>query len=227
MPAPITGCDDWGIPPPSTAPCNPTIEAKLAQFHTLKRDPSNPIHFNDSLMSNRSFRNPHLYTKLVEFVDVDERSTNFPKELWDPADVDQSWFADRIGTSFIFILPLRFAFMPSQHLPSTLLPFCPPNSTINILLPAIFDGLNTPCFRRLKTTNKAELQKARSEQHSQSQKRSHIDFTSSASSSRSAPISGGGHSRRELGGGTKRHQPYPSGGGNYYAKGMEMNRKVL
>jgi hypothetical protein len=163
------GCDDWGIPPPSTAPCNPTIEAKLAQFHALKRNPSNPIHFNDSLMSNRSFRNPHLYTKLVEFVDVDERSTNFPKELWDPADVDQSWFADRI----------------------------------------------------------AELQKARSEQHSQAQKRSHIDFTSSASSSRSVPTSGGGHSRRELGGGTKRHQPYPSGGGNYYAKGMEMNRRVL
>ncbi len=48
-------------------------------------------------MSNRSFRNPHLYTKLVEFVDVDERTTNFPKDIWDPSNVRQEWFADQIG----------------------------------------------------------------------------------------------------------------------------------
>jgi hypothetical protein len=50
-------------------------------------------------MSNRSFRNPHLYAKLVEFVDVDERTTNFPKEIWDPHDVQEDWFADKIGPS--------------------------------------------------------------------------------------------------------------------------------
>ena len=72
-------------------------QTKLGQFMTLKRDPDNPKHFNDSLMSNRSFRNPHLYTRLVEFVDVDERATNFPKELWDPMDVRDEWYADRIG----------------------------------------------------------------------------------------------------------------------------------
>lgn len=49
-------------------------------------------------MSNRSFRNPHLYAKLVEFVDVDERVTNFPKHIWDPEDVQEEWFADKIGT---------------------------------------------------------------------------------------------------------------------------------
>lgn len=48
-------------------------------------------------MSNRSFRNPHLYTKLVEFVDVNERTTNFPKDIWDPANVQRDWFADQIG----------------------------------------------------------------------------------------------------------------------------------
>jgi len=48
-------------------------------------------------MSNRSFRNPHLYTKLVEFVDVDERTTNFPKDIWDPENVQRDWFADQIG----------------------------------------------------------------------------------------------------------------------------------
>ncbi|KAK0439377.1 HCNGP-like protein-domain-containing protein [Armillaria borealis] len=96
-PSPLAGLDDWGIPPEPTGPCDPAIETKLAQFHALKDDSSNPKHFNDSLMSNRSFRNPHLYAKLVEFVDVDERITNFPKDVWDPDDLDEEWFADRIA----------------------------------------------------------------------------------------------------------------------------------
>jgi hypothetical protein len=50
-------------------------------------------------MSNRSFRNPHLYAKLVEFIDVDETATNFPKELWNPFDVKDEWYADQIGSS--------------------------------------------------------------------------------------------------------------------------------
>ena len=48
-------------------------------------------------MSNRSFRNPHLYAKLVEFVDANERITNFPKDMWDPDNVRPEWFAERIG----------------------------------------------------------------------------------------------------------------------------------
>ena len=57
-------------------------------------------------MSNRSFRNPHLYTKLVEFVDVDERTTNFPKDIWDPENVQRDWFADQIGKYIALFIPL-------------------------------------------------------------------------------------------------------------------------
>lgn len=103
-PPPIPGVEDWGIPPECDESGDPAIATKLAQFHALKRDPDNPKHFNDSLMSNKSFRNPHLYAKLVEFVDVDERTTNFPKDIWDPNDIRPEWFADRIGT-------LRFCFL--------------------------------------------------------------------------------------------------------------------
>lgn len=53
---------------------------------------------------NRSFRNPHLYAKLVEFVDVDEKATNFPRDIWDPTDVRDEWFADKIGE--ILCLPV-------------------------------------------------------------------------------------------------------------------------
>ncbi|KAF9010265.1 HCNGP-like protein-domain-containing protein [Cyathus striatus] len=96
-PPPIPEVEDWGIPPASKDPCDPSLETKLAQFHALKKDEQSPRHFNDSLMSNRSFRNPHLYAKLVEFVDVDEQTTNFPKDIWDPDDLQPEWYVDRIS----------------------------------------------------------------------------------------------------------------------------------
>jgi hypothetical protein len=75
-------------------------------------------------MSNRSFRNPHLYTKLVEFVDVDERTTNFPNDIWDPANVQKDWFADQIGKyiapSIPSVLVHAISFIPYDLLtPST------------------------------------------------------------------------------------------------------------
>ncbi|KAG6900065.1 hypothetical protein C0995_004387 [Termitomyces sp. Mi166 len=100
VPPPIPGVNDWGIPPASLDPPDPAISTKLAQFHALKTHATNPKHFNDSLMSNRSFRNPHLYAKLVEFVDVDERVTNFERGVWDPEAVreggEEGWDARKI-----------------------------------------------------------------------------------------------------------------------------------
>ncbi|KAJ7060857.1 HCNGP-like protein-domain-containing protein [Mycena amicta] len=95
-PPPIPGVEDWGIPPASQEPCDPAIQTKLAQFHALKTS-NPPKHFNDSLMGSRAFRNPHLYAKLVEFLDVDEQTTNFPSELWDPGKVEDGWYADSIA----------------------------------------------------------------------------------------------------------------------------------
>lgn len=63
------------------------LEAKLARFHDLK---AQGIHFNESLMSNHSFNNPHIYSHLVEFVDIDETRSNFPDlmgpKAWNPHD---------------------------------------------------------------------------------------------------------------------------------------------
>ncbi|KDQ07357.1 hypothetical protein BOTBODRAFT_180785 [Botryobasidium botryosum FD-172 SS1] len=93
-PPPVDGQVDWGIPPESGDPCSPAIEAKVAQFIDLKRQGK---HFNDSLMSSHAFRNPHIYAKLVEFVDVDETATNFPADLWNPLDTQPEWYADKIA----------------------------------------------------------------------------------------------------------------------------------
>ncbi|TFY76024.1 hypothetical protein EWM64_g7989 [Hericium alpestre] len=187
-PPEIPGVADWGILPPSDDPPDPAIEAKIAHFLELKRDPNQPKHFNDSLMSNRSFRNPHLYAKLVEFVNVDERATNFPKDIWDPYDLKEEWYADKIGGS-----PLFSAFAVNA-LTTTLPSFC-----FCVLLWDWLSGLHFG-FACLNSTalalrhpgshdlfclcsrSKAEQQKARMEQQEAAQgsgKRSKIDFTGS------------------------------------------------
>ncbi|KAJ3989289.1 HCNGP-like protein-domain-containing protein [Lentinula detonsa] len=110
-PPPIPGLSEWGIPPEVESNCDPELEAKLNQFHQLKSS-STPKHFNDTLMSNRSFRNPHLYAQLVEFVDIDERTTNFPKEIWNLEELkDGEWDAEKIGAYTPYLL-LRASLNP-------------------------------------------------------------------------------------------------------------------
>ncbi|KAF8623197.1 hypothetical protein AX17_007518 [Amanita inopinata Kibby_2008] len=202
-PPPIPGVKDWGIPPESQKPRDPAISTKLSHFHTLKRDPANPKHFNDSLMSNRSFRNPHLYTKLVEFVDIDERTTNFPRGVWDPSELVKrpEWFAEQIGFLFFFgSLDARFGI----------------GIGIGLGMPVFFFG-----GKHLDLEYKAEQQKKRYEQQTASQssasKRSHIDFTStSTSTSTFAPTSASAFASLSLGKQRSQYKERDSGSNPYY-----------
>lgn len=123
-------------------------------------------------MSNRSFRNPHLYTKLVEFIDVDERVTNFPQDLWDPQDLRPEWFADRIGALFLMLSRKTFSCLDGYGL------------VHRSLLTMILTSRSLILYRLWATQllrAQAEAQKERSERQSSSQaptKRSRIDFTS-------------------------------------------------
>lgn len=116
-------------------------------------------------MSNRSFRNPHLYAKLVEFVAVNEGITNFPKDVWNPEDVKPEWFAERIGTSFCRIEVLR-VFM--------------------LLCVRFYSVCNSPVLLYLGLALiwriQADSQKERSDKQTSAQiarKRNRIEFTSS------------------------------------------------
>ncbi|KAF8609121.1 HCNGP-domain-containing protein [Ceratobasidium sp. AG-I] len=96
QPPSIPGVENFGIPPPSEDTVDSELAAKVAKFLALKKQGT---HFNDILMRNKSFNNPHIYAKLVDFVDVDETGTNFPKNMWDPHDVQPEWYAEELGES--------------------------------------------------------------------------------------------------------------------------------
>ncbi|KAG8715513.1 hypothetical protein FRC11_003538 [Ceratobasidium sp. 423] len=95
-PPPIPGVENFGIPPPSEDPVDAELSAKISKFLALKKQGT---HFNDILMKNKSFNNPHIYAKLVDFVEVDETGTNFPKSMWDPHDIQPEWYAEEIASA--------------------------------------------------------------------------------------------------------------------------------
>ncbi|KAM0750443.1 HCNGP-domain-containing protein [Meredithblackwellia eburnea MCA 4105] len=78
----MNSLSQFGVPPMVAGPCKPSVEAKLENFHNLSI--TRGLHFNDSLARSKAFRNPRIYQKLVEFVMVDERASNWPKLIWDP-----------------------------------------------------------------------------------------------------------------------------------------------
>ncbi|GAA5959638.1 hypothetical protein JCM3765_007226 [Sporobolomyces pararoseus] len=91
----LNSLSQFGIPPVPTGPCNPAVEAKLANFNSLRQ--SRGLHFNDSLSSSKAFRNPRIYTKLVEFMDVDETGNCWDKSVWNPKDIGRDGTASRIA----------------------------------------------------------------------------------------------------------------------------------
>lgn len=80
-PLPIEGVENWGIPPEPETPCDPEREAKVAHFLSLRESGHK---LNEHLQRNKAFRNPRIYAKLVEFIELDEVGSNFPKEEFDP-----------------------------------------------------------------------------------------------------------------------------------------------
>nr|KIR44262.1 hypothetical protein I312_06551 [Cryptococcus bacillisporus CA1280] len=80
-PAEVEGDEDWGIPPEvDPAECDLKLKAKVEHFLKLKYTQGE--HINTRLLSSSAFANPHIYTKLVEFVSIDERATAFPSTGW-------------------------------------------------------------------------------------------------------------------------------------------------
>lgn len=67
---------------------------KLAHFQTLKEEQG--VHFNQSLNRNRSFRNPRIYNKLVEWVEVEETSSGYSDMIrGGKAKADEIWMSSQ------------------------------------------------------------------------------------------------------------------------------------
>ncbi|ORX89866.1 HCNGP-domain-containing protein [Basidiobolus meristosporus CBS 931.73] len=80
-PKAIAGIENFGIPEEPSGECDPDLQAKIAKWTELKNQ---GISFNDRLSKNKAFRNPNIYDKFVQFIELDETGSNFPTDIYDP-----------------------------------------------------------------------------------------------------------------------------------------------
>ncbi|KAI8349222.1 HCNGP-like protein-domain-containing protein [Choanephora cucurbitarum] len=92
-PKPIDGIDNWGIPEEPTTLCDSDRAEQIAHFLSLR---ASGHRLNDHLQHNKAFRNPRIYTKLVEFAEVDEFGSNFDREDYDPSGFPKEMYIDGI-----------------------------------------------------------------------------------------------------------------------------------
>ncbi|KAJ2619697.1 hypothetical protein H4R22_005368 [Coemansia sp. RSA 1290] len=76
------------VPNPDMPPCSMELEAKFKHWYDLKRQGAN---FNETLMRNKTFRNPNIYRWLVDHLQLDEAGTNF--DQFDPAQLRNDFTA--------------------------------------------------------------------------------------------------------------------------------------
>lgn len=69
------------LPPAPVGKVDPKSTARLAK---LAEDHRRGLDFNFQIRSNKSYRNPSIYNKLVEFFGIEEGGSNFPKDVFDP-----------------------------------------------------------------------------------------------------------------------------------------------
>lgn len=71
------------IPPSPTSLCSPELQEKIAMLH--KKIESSQLNMNNHIQQRKDFRNPSIYEKLIQFCNIDEFSTNYQPERFDPS----------------------------------------------------------------------------------------------------------------------------------------------
>ena len=68
-------------PPPPGQPDARTIHKVRGALHKMQH---HGLDANENIKQKKSFRNPSIYQKLIDFLDIDEGGSNFPKDVFDP-----------------------------------------------------------------------------------------------------------------------------------------------
>ena len=93
------------LPPAPVGECAPGHQERVAQY-LAKR-----VHFNQHLVKLKSFRNPNLYSLLVEMCNLDEYGSNLPKERYDPAALREEVNYEALSTHSV---PFLLLFLMAQ-----------------------------------------------------------------------------------------------------------------
>eukprot|EP01112_Ceratiomyxa_fruticulosa_P002936 TRINITY_DN1333_c0_g2_i13.p1 TRINITY_DN1333_c0_g2~~TRINITY_DN1333_c0_g2_i13.p1 ORF type:complete len:290 (-),score=82.94 TRINITY_DN1333_c0_g2_i13:506-1375(-) len=82
------------LPPPSETEPSVELQDKLSNFFEKKRKGAS---INQSIRLERTFRNPNILGEILKFYGIDDRSSCYPKEVFDPDHYDKEDYYDSIA----------------------------------------------------------------------------------------------------------------------------------
>ncbi|KAJ2402836.1 hypothetical protein GGI23_000430 [Coemansia sp. RSA 2559] len=93
----LLGCEQIPdfIPRPELGECSTELQEKFAHWHALKRQGAN---FNEALMRNKTFRNPDIYKRLVDHLDLEETGSNMSPDGFDAATLRKDFTAESLAS---------------------------------------------------------------------------------------------------------------------------------
>jgi glucan-binding YG repeat protein len=71
----------YSLPPEPTSKLNPELQDKITSLY--KKINESGFDLNKYIQDKKTFRNPSIYEKLIQFCGINELSTNFPTEIYD------------------------------------------------------------------------------------------------------------------------------------------------
>jgi len=73
--------DEIQIPFPTKRKCPDDLQNKISiSYEKVKMGAD----FNEAIQKRKDLRNPSIYEKLIDYCQIDEMATNYPKEIYDP-----------------------------------------------------------------------------------------------------------------------------------------------
>ncbi|KAI8910502.1 HCNGP-like protein-domain-containing protein [Entophlyctis helioformis] len=78
----------------TSTPTPASLADRLGRFRDLR---SRGVYLNDRLVHTHAFRNPAIMSKLIEYLQLDEAGSNFPKATFDPAGLPAEAFYDELA----------------------------------------------------------------------------------------------------------------------------------
>lgn len=70
------------LPPEPTGRCSNSLQEKIQTL--LEKTHQENLDLNTNIQNRKDYRNPSIYKKLLQFLNIDETGSNYPKSLFDP-----------------------------------------------------------------------------------------------------------------------------------------------
>uniref|UniRef100_A0A0V0G705 Putative transcriptional regulator n=1 Tax=Triatoma dimidiata TaxID=72491 RepID=A0A0V0G705_TRIDM len=87
--------NDVELPPEPIGRCSIELQEKIATLTEKMKIKS--VDMNQIIQERKSFRNPSIYEKLIQFCDINEFGTNYDPQIYDPLKWDKSSYYDSLA----------------------------------------------------------------------------------------------------------------------------------